>query len=51
MKQLKKIRLDEKKIIARMKESELKHLKGGLSSCLACGTPPDYQSACYRCYA
>ena len=51
MKQLKKIRLDEKKIIAKIKDCELKHLKGGLRSCLACLTPPDYQSACYVCYA
>lgn len=50
MKHLKKIKLDEKLIVKRMKEGDLKQLKGGLYCCLACGSLPD-QRDCSVCLA
>lgn len=50
MKTLKRIKLDEKLIVKRMKESDLKQLKGGLYCCLACGSLPK-ERACSICYA
>lgn len=50
MKELKKLKLNEIKILNRLSKGELKKLSGGsLMNCLACGGSP--HKACDKCYA